>query len=61
MGLEKAIRSGHEHRKPYVGCKAADSSCRNHGSCSWCLGNRMHGRLKAEKAADLKIKEYKEE
>jgi hypothetical protein len=22
--------------------KQVDSSCRNHGSCPWCRGNRMH-------------------
>lgn len=50
MGLEKAIISGKEHRKPYKGAKAVDYSCRNHGNhghgpghqCPWCLSNRLH-------------------
>jgi hypothetical protein len=42
MGMEKAIASGKEHRKPYRGSKAIDCTCRNHGSCGWCLGNRMY-------------------
>ncbi len=42
MSLDKAIEHGKEHRKPYRGSKAVDKSCRNHGSCKWCLGNRTH-------------------
>lgn len=29
-------------KKPYTKSKKFDKTCRNHGSCSWCLGNRMH-------------------
>jgi hypothetical protein len=42
MSLDKAIEHGKEHRKKYRGGKALDKSCRNHGGCSWCLGNRTH-------------------
>lgn len=27
-------------RKPYTGSKAVDRTCRCHGSCLWCRGNR---------------------
>jgi len=40
MSLEKAIAHGKEKRKPYRGSKRFDCSCRNHGSCGYCLGNR---------------------
>lgn len=40
--LDKAIASGKERRKPYRGAKAIDRSCRNHGGCAWCEGNRLH-------------------
>jgi len=40
MSLSKAIKFGKEHRKPYRKSKSFDSSCRNHGSCSWCKSNR---------------------
>ena len=40
MALDKAIQHGKEHRKPYTGGKAIDRTCRNHGSCDWCKGNR---------------------
>ena len=29
-------------KKPYTKSKRFDKTCRNHGSCPWCLGNRMH-------------------
>ena len=42
MALDKAIKSGKEHRKPYRGSKRFDYSCRNHGSCPYCKQNRKH-------------------
>ena len=42
MSLDKAIEHGKEHRKPYYGSKAIDATCRNHGSCPWCVENRKH-------------------
>lgn len=42
MSLDKAIKYGKEHRKPYYGSKAIDKTCRNHGSCPWCEENRKH-------------------
>jgi hypothetical protein len=53
MSLDKAIKYGKEHRKPYTGSKAIDKSCRNHGGgakyqCDWCLGNRLHHNKKRE-------------
>lgn len=42
MGLDKAINSGKEHRSPYYHSKRFDRSCRNHGGCPYCEGNRLH-------------------
>lgn len=42
MSLDKAITHGKEKRKPYRGTKAYDCTCRNHGSCQWCVENRKH-------------------
>ena len=42
MALDKAIKSGKEHRKPYRGSKVIDRTCRNHGGCPWCEENRKH-------------------
>ena len=40
--LDKAIKSGKEHRKEYRGAKACDKSCRNHGSDDWATANRLY-------------------
>lgn len=48
MSLDKAIKSGKEHRKKYIKAKAVDSSCRNHGNCEWCKENRLHNNKKKE-------------
>ncbi len=53
MGLDKAIKAGKEHRKPYRRSKAFDRSCRNHKSCPWCRGNRtIQSRRAREKGHD---------
>lgn len=52
--MYKAIEYGKEHRKPYKGSKAIDRSCRNHGGCDYCLGNRMYKYRKViEKTLDM--------
>lgn len=51
MSLEKAIEHGKEKRRPYRHSQRFDWTCRNHGSCAWCRGNRLHGRRRAEAAA----------
>ncbi len=62
MSLHKAIKSGKEHRveygtkgQPYA--KAVDSTCRNHGSCSWCAGNRLYKSKKMEQQVKSELKE----
>ena len=42
MSLDKAIKSGREHRKPYRRGKAIDHTCRNHGGCRVCRENRTY-------------------
>ena len=58
MSLNKSIQSGKTHRKLYRGAKAVDSTCRNHGSCEWCHGNRTHKNDKRELAAEQELREY---
>lgn len=58
MGFEKAIEHGKTKRKPYRGSKAFDCSCRNHGTCEWCKGNRTHKNDKRESQANDLMKEY---
>lgn len=59
MGLEKAIKSGKEHRKEYRGAKSVCSSCRNHGGCPWCEGNRTYKGRKLKEKIKSELKENK--
>lgn len=61
MSLEKSIAHGKEHRKPYVGAKSIDRSCRNHGGCDWCMGNRTYKNNKREIKMVQKLNDYFEE
>lgn len=56
MSLDKSIQSGKEHRKQYTGAKATDATCRNHGSCKRCRGNRTYKNDKRKLALEQKIK-----
>lgn len=60
MGLEKAIEHGKEYRKLYKYkrnyAKSVDMSCRNHGGCEWCKGNRLH-KFKKDKLKGSDINE----
>lgn len=42
MSLKKAITHKKEKRKEYRGSESHDKTCRPHGGCPWCEGNRMH-------------------
>lgn len=48
MGLEQAIKHKKEKRKPYYDSRRFDATCRNHGSCPWCKGNRLHKKKQEE-------------
>lgn len=61
MSLDKAIEHGKEKRKPYRVEKSIDATCRNHGSCPWCKGNRTHGNKKREPAPDTNLRDNKTE
>lgn len=38
-------------KQPYRKARVFDSSCRCHGGCPWCYGNRMkQARMSAERA-----------
>jgi hypothetical protein len=61
MSLNKAIEYKKEFRKPYRGAKAVDCSCRNHGSCAWCMSNRLYQQLKQEEASRQALEEIDKE
>ena len=64
MALDKAIKYGKEHRKPYTKAKAIDEHCRNHGGrrhqweCIWCLDNRTNKEKNKDKVAKQEIKDF---
>ena len=58
MGLEKAIFYGKEKREPYYRSKLFDMSCRNHGGCPWCEGNRLFKFKKADEKSKQELKEF---
>jgi hypothetical protein len=60
MALDKAIKSGKEHRKPYRRyCEQIDPSCRNHGGCPFCEGNRLYQYHKELQKSLDKMKEWR--
>jgi len=42
MSFDNDYPKRKDWRKPYRKAKAFVRSCRNHGSCPYCLGNRTH-------------------
>ena len=44
-----------ERRKHYHNSKGFDSTCRNHGSCDWCLENRIYFDKKNRSLADIQL------
>jgi hypothetical protein len=63
MSLEKGIKHKKEWRKPFRGSKRFDSTCRNHGSCGYCEGNRTFFDKKKRYSAqiDEKIFDWNED
>lgn len=61
MSLSKAIEHNKEFRKEYRGAKAIDCSCRNHGGCPWCLGNRTFRTKKLKEKAMFDVKNFSKE
>jgi hypothetical protein len=57
MSLDKRIAKGEEKRKPYFDSRRFDSTCRNHGTCPWCHGNRTHKNKKQEISCEQQEKE----
>ena len=57
MSLDKAIKSGKEHRKQYGErgdyCKSVDRHCRNHGGCKWCEDNRTYRNRKNKAKSEV--------
>ena len=61
MALDKAIKSGDEHRQEYRRSKAFDSTCRNHGGCGYCEDTRTYQDRRARLAALDELAEIAQE
>jgi len=61
MSFDKNYPNRKDHRKKYHGSKRFDRSCRNHGNCPYCEGNRLYQARKEEEKADQLLKEYEDE
>ena len=48
-----------DRRKEYSGSKRFDSSCRCHGGCGFCEGNRTYFDKRMRAAADEQVQEWK--
>jgi hypothetical protein len=48
MAFDTHYPNRKDKRKPYRKSKAVDRTCRNHGSCSYCEGNRTFSNKKRE-------------
>lgn len=59
MSLDEAIYSNKKFRKLYRKSKAFDKTCRNHGDCSLCEGNRTHRNKVREEEAEDQMKNWK--
>jgi len=57
MTHDKAIHHGKERRKPYRGSRRWDRSCRNHGGCGYCRGNRQYAVNRGKQATGDQLKE----
>lgn len=61
MSLEKAIKHGKEHRKPYYRSERFDRTCRPHGSCPWCQSRRSYNSRRRLEAAQMQMEEWEYE
>jgi hypothetical protein len=52
MSLDKSIKHGKEHRRPYYGSGQFDHTCRPHGSCPYCAQGRNHKHKRRAPAPD---------
>lgn len=57
MSLYKTIEHGKEHRRPYRDSRAVDYTCRNHGACDWCRGNRQFNERREIERMSYKLNE----
>ena len=57
MAFDKKYPNRKDWRKPYYDSRRHDWSCRNHGSCDYCRGNRLHKSMVRLLSAEQQLKE----
>lgn len=58
MPFDNYYANRKDWRRPYRKSKAFDRSCRNHGSCAWCEGNRLYSYWKRSWLAEQQVIEW---
>jgi hypothetical protein len=57
MSLDKAIQHQKEYRKPFYGFQR--NRCHRHGSCSYCVDNRLFASKKNRFRVEVELEEWK--
>lgn len=57
MSLDKAIKYGKEHRKPYTDSRRLFGSCCNHGGCTWCESNMRYKEFRDKEKLKYDLKD----
>ena len=52
MSFDTEYPNRKDRRKPYRKSAAFDPSCRPHGGCPWCEGNRKHAEIVRKQATE---------
>jgi hypothetical protein len=52
MSFDNDYPNRKDRRQPYYRSKRFDRSCRNHGGCPYCEGNRTHHNKRREPIED---------
>ena len=55
----KTKKMSRTRRHELTGGKRVDPSCRNHGDCPWCKGNRTYNELRDKEKAKYDEKEFR--
>lgn len=56
MSFDKTYPNRKDWRKSYRGSKRFDRTCRCHGSCGYCNGNRTYTTRRGLEATDQQLK-----
>lgn len=56
MSFDKTYPNRKDWRRPYRGSKRFDRTCRNHGGCGICEGNRTYTTRRGLEATDQQLK-----